>query len=192
MPNQITADITGGSEPTPPPHAARIPDSLSRILLRRKLIVIGVMALAIATAVAYISTATKRYTSTARLSVKLADARLTGEAQYDADAANFLSTQQELITSGSVAAIVVQDPAVADLKAIKEGATPIAALRKILSVEVGKHDDNIYVSAETKDPAEAPIIAKAVIDAYILYQTKPKESSLDNTLAALNKSRDEA
>ena len=61
-----------------------------------------------------------------------------------------------------------------------------------MSVEVGKHDDNIYVSAETKDPAEAPIIAQAVVDAYILYQTTPKESSLDNILAALGKSRDDA
>ena len=114
MPNQITADITGGSDPSPTGQpAARIPDSLSRILLRRKGIVIGVMALAILLAVLYIFTATKRYTSTARLSVKLADSPLTGEAQYDPDSANFLSTQQELITSTSVLAIAMQDPAVA-------------------------------------------------------------------------------
>src|ERR1700722_9490951 len=107
MQNQITADITGGSAPTPHP-AARIPDSLGRILLRRKLIGIAVPAIPVAAAVAYILTATKRYTSPARLSVKLADARLTGEAQFDADAANFLSTPQELITCGSVGASVVE------------------------------------------------------------------------------------
>jgi succinoglycan biosynthesis transport protein ExoP len=192
MQNPITADMTGGSEPLSPHPAARIPDGLSRILLRRKLIVIGITALAIAIAVAYILTATKRYTSTARLSVKLADTSLTASAPSDADSANFLATQQEMIGSSSVSAIVAQDPEVANLEAMKEGPTPIAALRKILSVEIGKHDDGITVSAETRDPAEAPIIVKAVIDAYILYQTKPKESSLDNTLAALNKSRDEA
>ena len=104
MQNQITADIPGGSEPTPHP-AARIPDSFARILLRRKLIVIAVLAIAIASAIAYIATATKRYTSTARLSVKLADARLTGEAQPDADSASFQATQQDVILSGSVLAI---------------------------------------------------------------------------------------
>ena len=78
------------------------------------------------------------------------------------------------------------------LKALHEFGTPLISLHRIVSVEVGKHDDNIYVSAETKDPAEAPIIAKAVVDAYIAYQTKPKESSLDNKLAALRSSRDDA
>ena len=162
-----------GSE-KPPVQMKR--DGLPAILWRQRLLVGACAAASLVLAVIYLIFATPIYTSTARMSVRLATSRLTGEAQAisDSTAGNYLYTERELILSPSVLALAAQMP---DIQPIVDGEDdPILYLQENLDVEVGKRDTILSVSFSSPHPKSAAKVANGIVAAYMKYQTKPKAS----------------
>lgn len=124
----------------------------------------------------YLFYSTPIYTSTARMSVRLATSRLTGEAQAisDSTAGNYLYTERELILSPSVLALAAQMP---DVQPSLDGEDdPILFLQENLDVEVGKRDTILSVSFSSPNRLSSAKVANGVVKAYMAYQTKPKPS----------------
>src|SRR5205807_2126543 len=161
--------------PEKPPVSAKR-DGLLLIVWRQRLLVAGCAAACLVLAVIYLLFATPIYTSTARMSVRLATSRLTGEAQAisDSTAGNYLYTERELILSPSVLALAAQMP---DVQPILDGEDdPILYLQDNLDVQVGKRDTILSVSFSSPNRVSAAKVANAVVAAYTKYQTKPKAS----------------
>ena len=150
-------------------------EGLLVILWRQRLLLGGCAAACLVLAIIYVCFATRMYTSTARMSVRLATSRLTGEAQAisDSTAGNYLYTERELILSPSVLALAAQMP---DVQAVidRQDDDPILFLQENLDVTVGKRDTVISVSFTSPSRISAANVANGVVAAYMKYQTKPK------------------
>jgi len=124
----------------------------------------------------YLLFATPIYTSTARMSVKVAPSRLTGQSQAITDytEGNYLYTEEQLIKSPSVLALAAQNPDLKEL--LGHQSDPIGFLQNWMSVDVGKRDTVISVNFSSPNPDFAAKGANAIVKAYQEYQTKPKQS----------------
>lgn len=165
---------SGGGAERPMPRGRQ--DELLPILWRQRKLIAGCAAACIFVAMVYLLFATPIYTSTARMSVKVAASRLTGQAQAITDytEGNYLFTEQQLIKSPSVLALAAQMP---EVKPFLRGQTdPIGFIQNNLSVDVGKRDTIISVSFSSPNPGAAADIANGIVKAYQEYQTKPKPS----------------
>ena len=185
MPHNTLLDVASFERSAAPAGRAEGP---LQLFWRRKGIVIAGLALCLALAAVYLAIATRRYTSTARLVVQQPGARLAADTQTDSSrgSANFLNTQRELLTSTPILALALESAEVRQLHAL-DGVeiNRLARLRQLLDVKVGSHDDVLSVSAETEQPAEAPTLVNAIVNAYIAYQTEPKLSTSGKVVAGL-------
>ena len=169
---QENANVPAIGPDKPPVQMKR--DGLLVILWRQRLLVAGCAAASLVLAIIYLICATPIYTSTARMSVRLATSRLTGEAQAisDSTAGNYLYTERELILSPSVLALAAQMPEVQPIVDAEDD--PILYLQDNLDVEVGKRDTILSVSFSSPNRVSAAKVANGVVAAYMKYQTKPK------------------
>jgi len=157
---------------------------LFRVLWRQKLLVVIPIVVFLGLAVAYLVTERNLYTARARLTVTPAGSRLSGESS-DANQSNFLSTQREKILSREILALALAQPLpgnpgklIRDLPTFKlADSTPLVAMADGADVEVGKKDDVISVYFESPDKQESALIANAIVDSYIKYQTQPRHTN---------------
>ena len=166
------------------------PSIASMIWRRRKIVGLAVGA-AMVSAFGYLAVVRPTYTSVSTIYVQQAAPKVIGDANSEADRSdNYLNTQCQLIDSTPIIALALTQPGVADLKTLQGVGNPIEYLKKSISAEVGKKDDLITVSIDTKDAAEGAQIVKAVVDSYSTYQHKTQHSTAAEVLDILQKQKD--
>src|SRR5579884_1257300 len=143
---QENTNLTGPLAPLPEKPSRHTRESLMPIFWRQRWVIAACGVLALGAAVAYLLTATKVYTSTARIKVTPAASRLTGEIQSftDATAGNYLYTERDVIASPSVLALAAQVPEVKRLLA--DDPDPLTYLDDNLGVDVDKRGAILLVS----------------------------------------------
>lgn len=150
-------------------------DALLPVLWRQRQIVGGSALACLVLAIIYLFCATSIYTSTARMSVRLAVSRLgAGEAMAitDSSAGNYLYTEQEKILSPAVLDLAAQMPEVKPY--LQREPNKLDFLENGLTVDVGKRDSVISINFSSPDRVAAARIANAIVKAYMAYQITPK------------------
>lgn len=148
-------------------------------------------------ALIYLRTEPRRYTAVARMTVTNPGSRLSGDGADTQQVSNFLSTQGEKILSREILALALAQPAdaggsqqiVRDLSTFKDDPdeAPLVIMKSNTTVTPGKKDDALSVGFESPVKDEAPVIANAIVRAFMKYQSLPKQST---TLKVLDATRD--
>jgi capsular exopolysaccharide synthesis family protein len=182
-----------GSAPASAWHPRNVAEWLLLVLWHQKWLVLAVMVAGLIGAWVYMKAATPVYAGQARLYVQPAAALLgqsAGIAEQPATSKNFLWTQKELITSQGVL-----DIALAKLrrnKTLEDAPTTESALRDVLATDVDRSNDILSVTAYAPNPKDAEVIANAMVDAYMAYQTKPKATNTNDAIRELDEKRRDA
>jgi succinoglycan biosynthesis transport protein ExoP len=161
---------------------ARVPsmretfDNCRQVLGRQRKVVLGVTGACLLLAVIYLLTATRLYRATARITADSVGTHQSGAPADMSPSGNFLRTQAERIASRSILALALSNPDVKDLKTFANVPNRLNAIRDGLTIDIGRLNDVISVSFDTRYPEEAPIIANAIVDAFKRYQTEPAHS----------------
>lgn len=169
-------------------------ENLLHIALHRRWTVLAVMLLALGAGAAYLAYATPVYTSTARLYVSQTTPPLLG-----ADAArpwerpeNFLQTQCQVITSVPILMEAIDSAQVKQMKSFaKVESDLVGTLQGTIIAGVGKRDDIISLWADTHYPEDGTQLLKAVVDAYINFHSKARQSTATEMLRLLHKEREQ-
>lgn len=135
-----------------PPTAGN--DSLHVVLWRHRWAVLLCLLTALGGAAAYLSTATPIYMSTAKLYLDYAGIRLTNpyEPGSRPQTDKYLSTQVELIKSKPILSAALELLAPQRLRTFAATDVPGVYLQENLTVEVGKKDEVISISARSPYP----------------------------------------
>jgi polysaccharide biosynthesis transport protein len=80
---------------------------------------------------------------------------------------NYKKTQQALLKSRSVLASALRKPEVAKLEAVRTDPDAVRWLSGMIKVECPDDSEIVSVSCTSKDPKEAQLLVKAVVDAYV-------------------------
>lgn len=99
---------------------------------------------------------------------------------------NFVNTQAELITSTPVLTEAVKKMDVVSLKTFAGVANPVGHLREAVTAIVSKNGNFIVVSIESPSAEEAATIVNAVVDGYVVYYGRKKESTATEVLKILH------
>src|SRR5213592_969176 len=144
---------------------------------------------------AYLATATRVYRATATVFVtQNAPRAFSDSGGYPALSDTFLQSQADIIQSTPVLARVLAEPRYRDLRTFADVAgDPVTWLRKgsRLSVEAVKRSDVIGVSVESPYPAEAALLADAIVKAYIVEQSQQAQNLGREMVGALQKEREQ-
>jgi succinoglycan biosynthesis transport protein ExoP len=151
-------------------------DNCRQVLGRQRKVVLGVTGACLLLAVIYLLTATRLYRATARITADSVGTHQSGAPADMSPSGNFLRTQAERIASRSILALALSNPDVKDLKTFANVPNRLNAIRDGLTIDIGRLNDVISVSFDTRYPEEAPIIANAIVDAFKRYQTEPAHS----------------
>jgi capsular polysaccharide biosynthesis protein len=80
---------------------------------------------------------------------------------------NYKKTQQSLVKSHVVLAAAIRKPEVAKLETLRTEPDAVRWLSGIIKVECPDDTEIMSVSCTSKDPKEAKVLVKAVVDAYV-------------------------
>lgn len=156
------------------PPARGSHDQLLPVFWRQRWLIAGVTLLCLASGVAYLMLATPVYTSTSRVLIRPAAARMQSDSFNDPANANYLYTEAELIQSVSVLSLAAQ---MDDVKrVVADQPDPIQYLQKYIGVEVGKRSAGVTVSFSSANAQDAANITNAIVAAYQKYQITPSRS----------------
>lgn len=157
-------------------------ETVYRFLRRERLLIGAIWLLVVALAVVYLFNTTPLYRATAGFTAEPAGAG-QGDAPVDyAHGGNFLYAQSERLSSRAILALALANPDVKYLKTFLHVPNRLNALRRGLSVDVGKKDDIISVSFDSPYADDSPHIVNAVVEAYRQYQTQPKHQNTADVL----------
>jgi succinoglycan biosynthesis transport protein ExoP len=176
-----------------PPVDAKTPGSnLLEVCLRRKWTVIAAVAVCLGAATAYLSLATKIYTSTARLYVEQNGPRLlTPDPQMLVDRSEpYLSRQCEVIKSQTILAQALDENPPVSARLFRGSADPVHDLLKNLTVDLGKKDDIITVDLNSPYPVESARLVNSIVSAYQTYTAQQSQSSAAEALKILQREKD--
>ncbi|MGH7178115.1 MAG: GumC family protein [Tepidisphaeraceae bacterium] len=183
-------DLSGGGEmvvTSEPPRRNPL-----AVVWQRRWIVAGTIALSLILATIHLFRATRVYQATSKLTVERTGPRIiTNDPSADFNqASNFLNTQCEVIKSRKILQAVAEMPQCADMESFAENpGNMVSMLKKMVSAEVGRKDDVIKVSVRTPVSKDAPVLANAVVDAYIADQNKRKTTTVKDLLAYFQKEK---
>jgi capsular exopolysaccharide synthesis family protein len=179
------AAVVGIPRYQPEPAAEGSKLVLAEILWRRRKTLLLTLIACLIGAVAFLATATRRYTSTAAISVQQDGVPLIGTAGVVAQTDAYLYKQAELLRASPVISAACASPGMKDLKAFRDVDDVIEHLKKNLGVDVGKKDEIISVSYEAADPAEATKLVNAVVAAYVDYESRQRGDKSSEALRVL-------
>ncbi|MDB5333143.1 MAG: Tyrosine-protein kinase ptk [Phycisphaerales bacterium] len=164
---------------------------LVEILWRgRWIVLVSVLVSAIAGWV-YLKQSTPLYSSSARLYVEQTGPKIIGDSvDVMSQANNYLATQCEVIKSSAITSIAIESSDLARLKTFSGSQNPIGSIRAGLDVSVAKDNDIITVSYLSPRPEESARVVNAVVDAYITYHAKQKQSTAAEVLKILQKEKE--
>jgi len=164
--------------------------SLLRILWRRRWVIALALAGCLAAGFVHLGRATPLYTSTSRLYVEKRGPKIITEYEgVMTQSWNYIYTQAELVTSTPILASALEGPGMKGAESLRQMSNPVGYLKSALKVDVGKKDEIISVSLESPSPQEAAQIINAVVDAYITYHAKQKQSTAVEVLKILQKEK---
>ena len=132
------------------------------------------------------------------MTIQPAGSRLSGDSSDSGQLGNFLYTQGEKMLSREILALALSQPIpeeaslgdmrgkqVRDLKSFKNSdEAPLTTIKSFADFSVGRKDDALTVTYESPVPAESPVIVNAIVNAFIQYQSQPKQSSVTGLLDA--------
>ncbi|HEX8525127.1 MAG TPA: polysaccharide biosynthesis tyrosine autokinase [Tepidisphaeraceae bacterium] len=169
----------------PSPAADRRGDSLIEIAWRHRRTIAITTGICLLLAIAFLLVVTPQYTATAKLYVQRHAPGIIGNTAPIGgdDNGAFLFTQREILRSTPVLAIAMAE--VGDLKTFSGQRNRFASLRNGLGVDIGKKDELISVSYDSKYPVDAEKIVSAVVKGYVEFQTKQKRTTAGEALQVL-------
>jgi capsular exopolysaccharide synthesis family protein len=141
---------------------------------------------------AYLLHATPIYSSTARICVEQNTPKILTPTDPDMfeKSDSFLYTQAQIVSCVSVLTEALAAPGVSQAHVFDKQDNKLAFLRKTLQVDVGKKDDIISVTFDSPDPKEAALVANAVVDAYVDYESRQNKSTATEILKVLTQEKD--
>ena len=165
-------------------------DGLFTTIWRRRWIVVLAMIASLAAAVIYLTQVTPTYASTSRLYVEQTGPKIiTDNEGVMTQSKNYLFTQCELLKSTPILSDALAKPGMRQLRSLAGAGNPVAFLKRELVVEVGKKDDLISVTFESRYSQEAASLVNNIVDAYVTYHTKQKRSTAWEVLKILQKEK---
>ena len=162
---------------------------------RRKGVVLACVVLVVAAGAVYLMRAPKVYSSSSVIYVQQASMSPmggNGENQFAQaiNAAQYLFTQCQLMTSTAVLTRAIEVPGVADAKMLRGMENPIGYLKSMLTAVPTKQGDLIIVTMEGPNPQDAATIVNGVVQAYIDYQGKQHVDNAAQVVSILQKEYD--
>jgi capsular polysaccharide biosynthesis protein len=130
------------------------------------------------------------YEASSLLRIESASPQLFGTLRRGSgDGSNlpYLETQANLITSTRVLEKVVADPLVVNLPLVKHSVDLKTDLRRKLSVEIIDDANLIRVALESTEPADAATIVNAVVQSYLIENTRYNRSGNKELRESLSK-----
>jgi capsular exopolysaccharide synthesis family protein len=165
-------------------------DDLLRVLWRRRWSGLAIMALCLAAAAAYLFWTTPLYTATAQLYIQQTGPELNPGADPDARAKNYLQSQCEVIKAAPLLGGVLDRTDVRSMRTFQGVPNRLAFFKEQLSAEVGRKNDIVVVSMDSPWPAEAELLVKYVVDAYIAQQAAQKRNTASEMVKILYKEQE--
>jgi capsular exopolysaccharide synthesis family protein len=166
-------------------------DHFLKVVWRRRWIIVGCLAIALASAALYLYRATPIYSSTSQMYIQQNGPRIIGDLQSaDTDIANYLLTQCEVITSTAVLSTAIAEPEMQAVKTLQGSDNPIGMLKSCVTAAVSAKSDLITVSAQSTSPEDAAVIVNTVVEAYVEYENKMHRSTAAEVLRILQKEKD--
>ena len=166
---------------------------LWQTIWRGRRVVLLTMLVGAGAAALYLTQAPLLYTSTSRLYVEQAGPKIMTETEgVMTQSKNYLFTQAELLRSAPIISAALDEAGGKGLKTLADVDNPVAYLRMHLNTEVGKKDDLISVSLESKYPEEAARLVNSIVDAYVTYHSRKKRSVAVEVLNILRKEKTES
>ena len=161
--------------------------SVVGVCWRRKWTVLAVAFLVMAGAVAYLATAPRIFTSRSRLFVPQNGQRLltAGPDPQSNPTDAYQFRQVEIIRAEPVLKQVAETVETIAPKTFADSLNPLADLGKSLDVSVGKKDEIITVSFDSRYSDEAAAVTNAVVAAYRQYSSDENQSSAAGMLKVL-------
>ena len=169
-----------------PRASGLMPDSLTKIIWRRRWIVLLATVAALAAGFAYVTVATPLYTSTSKIYVEQTGPTILTEVEgVMTKSMNYLGTQAELLKSMPILSLAVEKARAKQTDIFNSVDNPIAYLRSGLNVSLGGEDDIMSISCDSADPVEAAQLVNAVVDSYVAYHEARKRSTSSEVLRIL-------
>ncbi len=174
-------------QPAPPPN-----DSILEIIWRQRNVVGIAVGVCLFLAVFYLLIATRYYSGYAQLYVRQSAPSInpTEPAPPQQDNDTFLFTQRSVIASTPVVAMTLGTPGIRDLKTFDGQDNLFAFLKNSLIIDVGKKDELISVQFDTPYKEDAQKVVSALVDSYINYQSKSRQTSASDVMASVLQERD--
>lgn len=172
---------------TPASESREIPiGQMLGILWRGRWIILICALLAASAGVYYVQKRGTIWRATSRLYVDNQSLNVSGADMFLGVASrNYANTQAELLRAAPILGSALAEDEVARLEIFREIPNKIAWLKKNLKVSVGKNNDIITVSLDSKLVEDACIIVREVVDAYKAYQEKQTDTTLDAVVKQL-------
>src|SRR5450432_2839106 len=149
--------------------------SLVQPILRHWWIVAFFITVAVATALAYVTTATPLFTSYSKIYIQPTSAGAI-DALGTMERQNYLSTQVEVIKSSSILNRVADAEGIRGLKTFAPAnGNPVIFLREKLEVELERKTDLIVVTLNSPYPEEASKIVGTIVSVYNAYCLEEKD-----------------
>jgi len=98
---------------------------------------------------------------------------------------NYLPTQCQVIASTAILAVAMDQVGAKRMMTFAGMDNPIGLMKAGLTAEVGKRDDIISVSFVSPYPEDAAQIVNAIVDSYVTYNSKHKQSTAAEILRIL-------
>ena len=178
-PDRAATESTGPVGPIRPEGL----EGVFQVLWRRKWIVAACTLAGVLIAGGYLLTCPSQYDSTSMLYLEDGTRRIIEDGPQPNRPRNWLPTQVELLQSAAVLGEALDVEKVRELDPFPEATSRVEALKDSLTVQPGDGHDISSVAWRPRNPEYAAVLANAVVNAYIAYQTGQSRST---TSAALN------
>lgn len=180
-----SAALPAPSTPTGPKHTG-----LLQVCWRRRWFLAAAALVCLAGGILYLAQATPIFTAVSRLYVEQSGPKIISDSPLSmARSDTYLNTQCELLKSTPILASACEQPGIRDLRSLAGVSNPVAALKRDLSVLVGKKDDIINISLDSPYPEEAAQIVNTVVEAYVAHHARQKRSTAAEVLRILQKEK---
>jgi capsular exopolysaccharide synthesis family protein len=172
-------------------QAESFSESILEVVWHHRWTMLLLTGLALAAGGLYLRQATPWYMSTSRIYVEQ-----TGPQVFERDTGgtitrwdNYLYTQAERLRSTEILSAALQSPALADRALLAGAANPIVALRRHLTVDVGKKDEIINVSFMSPDPNKAALVVNEIVQTYIADHEARNRNTVTGVVKILREER---
>jgi len=166
--------------------------SILEVVWHRRWTVLAAVAACLAAGFVYLAKATPIYRSTSRLYVEKKGPIVISESEgaIMTQSKNYLYTQAELLKSIPIVSAALQKLDLRRFKTFAGVDNKLAYVQKsLLDVKVGSKDEIVSVACESPFPKEAPQIVNAVVDSYITYHARKKQSTAGKVLTILREEK---